>query len=67
MKKQPDEAHNNILFGEEQVHYLPQKFRLSERETPNEIPGKSDVYSMCCTAWLFISSSEFEKSFSQLN
>ena len=31
--KCPDNAKNNILFGEEQVCYLSQKFRLRERET----------------------------------
>lgn len=27
-----DETKNNILFGEEKIFYLYQKFRLSERE-----------------------------------
>ena len=32
-KKWSDGAKNNILFGEEQICYLSQKFRLSEGET----------------------------------
>lgn len=75
-KKWPAEAKNNILFGEDQVRYLSQKFRLSERETirafrdflqsPEEIPEKiTRLQHMLHT--VAISSSECERGFSQLN